>query len=173
MCCWYDCTDINECSEGTHNCDHICHNNIGSFTCTCNPGATLAPNGYTCIGNGQSPNLSPSSLASTLQTLMNVPVQTHMSANRCVTTLSIPTPVAVSLATYWALTKGHAQVGQWVYRDGSNHNTSFSQILTNVSWTFTCVLILLNVSILEARTAVHVEKDWSLMKMDSPVMVCW
>ena len=42
--------DINECAEATDNCDQVCHNNIGSFTCTCIAGATLSPNGYSCIG---------------------------------------------------------------------------------------------------------------------------
>ena len=42
--------DIDECAENSHNCDHVCHNNIGSFTCTCNAGSTLADNGYSCLG---------------------------------------------------------------------------------------------------------------------------
>lgn len=29
------CVDIDECAFGTHNRDQVCHNNVGSFTCTC------------------------------------------------------------------------------------------------------------------------------------------
>jgi fibulin 1/2 len=43
-------TDINECAENSDNCDQLCHNNIGSFSCTCNPGSTLDGNGHTCHG---------------------------------------------------------------------------------------------------------------------------
>ncbi|MBU1218553.1 hypothetical protein KKF34_04020 [Myxococcota bacterium] len=43
------CSDINECTEGTHTCDTnaSCINNTGSFTCTCNPG--YSGDGYTCV----------------------------------------------------------------------------------------------------------------------------
>ncbi|XP_078678345.1 uncharacterized protein LOC144914402, partial [Branchiostoma floridae x Branchiostoma belcheri] len=43
------CTDINQCTDGTHNChaDAVCINVIGgSFTCTCKPGYT--GDGVTC-----------------------------------------------------------------------------------------------------------------------------
>ena len=41
-------TDIDECTEGTHNChaNAQCMNNEGSFTCMCNPGFT--GNGTSC-----------------------------------------------------------------------------------------------------------------------------
>ena len=42
--------DIDECAVGTHNCDQNCHNNIGSFTCTCNAGSNLAADGHSCLG---------------------------------------------------------------------------------------------------------------------------
>ena len=44
--------DINECSEGTDRCDQNCHNNVGSYTCTCNVGYRLNTNGYGCDGKG-------------------------------------------------------------------------------------------------------------------------
>ena len=43
-------TDIDECSDSTHNChaDATCANTDGSFTCTCNEGYT--GNGTFCSG---------------------------------------------------------------------------------------------------------------------------
>ena len=42
--------DIDECTEGTHNCDPnaSCANTPGSFICTCNTG--YSGNGTSCIG---------------------------------------------------------------------------------------------------------------------------
>ena len=46
------CTDIDECVEGTDNCDvdATCTNTAGSFDCTCNAG--FAGNGQTCCPDG-------------------------------------------------------------------------------------------------------------------------
>ncbi len=41
--------DINEC-EGFNDCEHVCVNTDGSFTCSCNPGFTLAIDEKRCIG---------------------------------------------------------------------------------------------------------------------------
>ena len=46
----YWLTDIDECSSGTHNCAHRCHNNVGSFTCSCYSGYRLSSNGCECNG---------------------------------------------------------------------------------------------------------------------------
>ncbi len=34
------CADVDECTQGTHQCDvnAVCANNVGSYTCTCNQG---------------------------------------------------------------------------------------------------------------------------------------
>ena len=45
-----DHADIDECTEGTDRCDQNCHNNVGSYTCTCNSGYRLNANGYGCDG---------------------------------------------------------------------------------------------------------------------------
>ena len=44
--------DINECTAGTDNCPnyHYCHNEIGSFNCSCRPGYELLLDGITCRG---------------------------------------------------------------------------------------------------------------------------
>ena len=42
--------DINECTEGAHDCDHICTNNEGSYTCSCSRGYSLAGDGKSCTG---------------------------------------------------------------------------------------------------------------------------
>ena len=41
--------DINECDTGVHNCDHFCHNNVGSYMCTCEKGFYLIDE-ETCVG---------------------------------------------------------------------------------------------------------------------------
>ena len=42
--------DVNECSQGTHNCAQRCINTFGSFTCACNSGYRLASDRRTCNG---------------------------------------------------------------------------------------------------------------------------
>ena len=43
-------TDIHECNEMTHRCQHNCMNNAGSYTCSCMTGYTLSSDTYSCIG---------------------------------------------------------------------------------------------------------------------------
>ena len=40
--------DIDECSENSHLCQHICYNTNGSYVCDCEPGFTM--DSYMCIG---------------------------------------------------------------------------------------------------------------------------
>ncbi|XP_028982602.1 vitellogenin receptor-like [Diachasma alloeum] len=42
------CLDINECSESPPVCDHKCQNKPGSYTCSCERGYDLQPDGRTC-----------------------------------------------------------------------------------------------------------------------------
>ena len=42
--------DIDECIENTDNCEQVCENTIGSFSCDCNPGYQLNIDGTTCEG---------------------------------------------------------------------------------------------------------------------------
>ena len=42
-------TDINECTEGTHLCNHTCSNLVGSYRCSCMQGFILAENNQDCI----------------------------------------------------------------------------------------------------------------------------
>ena len=42
--------DIDECSDGTHDCSQTCTNTEGSFICGCNSGYKLEVNGTTCNG---------------------------------------------------------------------------------------------------------------------------
>ncbi len=40
--------DINECMERIDNCSQNCHNTIGSYNCSCEPGYELLADQWTC-----------------------------------------------------------------------------------------------------------------------------
>ena len=42
--------DVDECASDTDNCQHNCHNNVGSYTCTCMSGYRLNSDGRQCDG---------------------------------------------------------------------------------------------------------------------------
>ena len=42
--------DINECTLGTHQCQEICHNTMGSYACSCNDGFVLGADRRSCEG---------------------------------------------------------------------------------------------------------------------------
>ena len=44
------CTDVDECSNGTNDCDHTCTNTIGGYTCSCHQGYLLYNDSATCNG---------------------------------------------------------------------------------------------------------------------------
>ena len=42
--------DINECIEKKDECDHNCHNTIGSYQCSCRDGYKIENNKRNCTG---------------------------------------------------------------------------------------------------------------------------
>ena len=42
--------DVDECATDMDNCQHNCHNNNGSYTCTCRTGYRLNSDGRHCDG---------------------------------------------------------------------------------------------------------------------------
>ena len=44
------CTDINECDMENGDCDQVCMNTMGSFTCSCMMGYEINDDGMTCDG---------------------------------------------------------------------------------------------------------------------------
>lgn len=42
--------DVDECATEQDQCDQNCHNNIGSFSCSCNSGFMLSSDGLNCDG---------------------------------------------------------------------------------------------------------------------------
>ena len=49
-------TDIDECAGGTDGCAHICINEVGSYTCSCNLGYRIERDGHKCEGTYPNPN---------------------------------------------------------------------------------------------------------------------
>ena len=43
--------DVDECDLGIDNCDQMCDNNVGSYSCRCRSGYVLSGDGYGCEGN--------------------------------------------------------------------------------------------------------------------------
>ena len=52
--CVFLSSDIDECTNGTHNCSQTCTNTEGGFTCGCNSGYLLDSDDITCNGMGKS-----------------------------------------------------------------------------------------------------------------------
>ena len=44
------CRDVDECEAGLHECQQLCVNTAGGFSCECNPGFELNDDGSTCSG---------------------------------------------------------------------------------------------------------------------------
>ena len=47
---WQYTIDINECSENVSGCAQLCHNTVGSYTCSCDIGYQLSSNNHSCEG---------------------------------------------------------------------------------------------------------------------------
>ena len=110
--------DIDECTEGTDRCAQNCHNNVGSYTCTCNTGYRLNANGYGCDGTIEK-SVYPSDffvcilnnhyVLVLLQTLMNVQ-KIQMGAPKTATTLWVATLAHAMLGTDSMLMVAHVMV---------------------------------------------------------------
>jgi len=44
-------TDVNECSTDNGGCQQLCSNRVGSYSCSCNTGFLLSPDGKICNGS--------------------------------------------------------------------------------------------------------------------------
>ena len=44
-----ECEDIDECTNSSHDCEHVCQNTIGSFLCSCSDNYILGPDGKHCV----------------------------------------------------------------------------------------------------------------------------
>ena len=42
--------DIDECSNRSDECEQFCHNNVGSYSCSCDVGYTLSDDDVSCDG---------------------------------------------------------------------------------------------------------------------------
>ena len=105
-------SDIDECVEGTHQCAQNCHNNIGSYTCSCDDGYRLNPDGFAC--DGELSNFSPLSQGISIkcmfmQTLMSV-LRMLMGVVKSVPIMLARTAVAVTLDIVLTLMDTHAMV---------------------------------------------------------------
>ena len=50
-------TDIQECAINNGGCEHTCTNTAGSFSCSCNSGYVLQPDGKRCLRPSTSKSL--------------------------------------------------------------------------------------------------------------------
>ena len=49
----YYTLDVNECTDNNGDCEQICVNNEGSYSCSCKNGYSLNSNGRNCSGNNR------------------------------------------------------------------------------------------------------------------------
>ena len=50
-------SEIHECNDGSHSCEHNCENTAGGFVCSCFTGYTLSSNGFSCLSMCEWTNL--------------------------------------------------------------------------------------------------------------------
>ena len=55
--CFCQCSDVDECTLGSDDCDQICIDTAGSFFCKCYPGYSLSSDSQTCV-RGQSSHIT-------------------------------------------------------------------------------------------------------------------
>ena len=49
-CVWLGLTDHDECLQETDDCEQICLNHVGHYSCNCEVGCNLLPDGTSCQG---------------------------------------------------------------------------------------------------------------------------
>ena len=117
-CMLYMCvyvSDINECVENRDNCEQLCNNRAGDFTCSCRSGYQLDSDGHSCTGKycvglwELSCSCAPLLRDLLLQILMSVS-QGPLVVSRSVTTQMAASSAAVGVDTPLTQIAGHAQV---------------------------------------------------------------
>ena len=120
--------DINECSDGTDVCSHLCNNTIGSYSCSCSPCYILGPDGISCYGelshqNYQSPKIISSSIY--IQTLLNALV----TVSKCVSVqelapnvMCVLVPLAID--SLMMITHAMVQIGNTVLEDCFDYSSN-------------------------------------------------
>ena len=97
------CTDINECAVNNGNCQHICLNTEGSFSCSCTFGYGLDSNSRSCTGEEDKDTLVAIDINSAIclfhQISTNVQ-KTVTTVNSCVVIMLELSHVVVERGTY-------------------------------------------------------------------------
>ena len=118
--------DINECTAGTHQCEQVCQNTVGSYTCACNSGFVLDSDGRSCDGISIAIEQSTAKMSNdhkiiNIQMLWNAQME-PIHVSKCVLThmepidvhatmvshsMEMDLPAVVSIILIWMYTLNH------------------------------------------------------------------